>query len=92
MKEVFNNPALSAYHRVALTPARPARTPAAPAATTASAPRPEAARVQISSQARELASSAAANNADRVDALKNAVQTGTYVVDPQRVAKGLLQR
>lgn len=92
MKGINGNPALDAYHRVAVTPVGAAR-PADPVAT----PRdPEisqtqAARVSISSTARELAAHKEESlNTDRVQELKQRIAEGNLQVNPQVIASKML--
>ncbi|MEZ4224519.1 MAG: flagellar biosynthesis anti-sigma factor FlgM [Polyangiaceae bacterium] len=92
MKGITGNPALDAYHRMAVSPVREAR-PAAKvdAGATQQAPA-EAAKVSISAEARDLAVNAAGGGVDtaKVEALKARVQEGSFQVDPHKIAGRLL--
>ena len=91
MKSVTGNPALDAYQRMAMSGVSPAR-PAAqgdpsPAETSGAK---EAAHVEISEAARELARAGEAVDQRKVDDLKSRVAAGTFEVDSAAVARRML--
>jgi negative regulator of flagellin synthesis FlgM len=90
MKGITNNPALDAYHRMAVNPVSGPR-PTDKVESGSSAPT-EAAKVTISTQARDLAAQAAGGGIDthKVEALKAQVQQGTFQVDPKAIATRML--
>ncbi len=89
MKSVSGNPALDAYQRVAgVAPARPV-TQGQPAASEAQNIG-DAARVDISEAARELASAGQVVDARKVEALKQKIDDGSYQVDSAVVARRML--
>ena len=91
MKGITGNPALDAYQRVALTPVRPAGPASKAASTTGQAGSGQAAKVSISSQARELAGGSSTQvSSQKVEALKAAVQNGSFKVDSHLVAERML--
>jgi len=92
MKGVSGNPALDAYQRMAISPVNGARR-AAPAAAAEVEPQPaQAAKVNISSEARTRATSAAEGQLDvqKVETLKAKLMEGTYEVDSKLVASRML--
>jgi flagellar biosynthesis anti-sigma factor FlgM len=92
MKGVTSNPALDAYHRVAATRTAKVDGVQAAQATHAVKPtEPNAARVQISNEARELAAHAGQVRTGTVQDLKAAVEAGTYKVNTHLVAQRLVE-
>jgi flagellar biosynthesis anti-sigma factor FlgM len=91
MKGVSGNPALDAYQRMAISPVSGARRAAPVSADNAAQPA-QAAKVNISSEARTRASSAAEGQVDvqKVESLKAQVEGGTYQVNPKLVASRML--
>jgi negative regulator of flagellin synthesis FlgM len=92
MKGITGNSALEAYRRVALSPVNSATNAAAPHAPAAAERHPaEAAKVSISTEARELASKGDSNvSASKVDSLRAAISDGSFKVDSHVVAQRLL--
>ena len=91
MKGITGNSALEAYRRVQLTPVNPAQSSAQPAPATAERHPTEAAKVSISSEARELATKGEANvNTKKVESLKASIADGSFKVDSHLVAKRML--
>jgi|GEM_PF-1096496 len=91
MKPVNSNPALDAYNRVAAT--RVARTADVRAPEAPQGVKPthaEAAHVQISSEARELASAAGQVRTEKVLELKGSISSGKFNVDQHLVAQRLV--
>lgn len=86
------NPALDAYQRVGVTPVSAAR-PADPVASPRDpdVAQTQAAKVSISSTARELASQVDEGvNADRIQELKLRIEQGNLQVNPQTIAAKML--
>ena len=92
MKGITGNSALEAYRRVALSPVNGANKPAEPQAPAAPDRSPvEAAKVSISTEARELASKGDASvSSKKVESLKSAISDGTFKVNSHLVASRLL--
>jgi flagellar biosynthesis anti-sigma factor FlgM len=92
MKGITGNSALDAYQRVAVTSVNAARPAAAvSAADSPAAATEQAAKISISSTARELASQAKPpQDAERVQALKEQVDQGNFQVNPQLIASRML--
>jgi len=93
MKGITSNPALDAYQRMAISPvgtASPAQ-PAAPVAEVKSAA-PQVAKVSISDQARQLASSSAEGpfDADKVARLSEQLSSGNLEFDSKQIAARML--
>jgi flagellar biosynthesis anti-sigma factor FlgM len=93
MKGITGNSALEAYRRVALSPVNSANKPAEPQAAAPAERQPaEAAKVSISSEARELASKGDANvSSQKVESLKTAISDGSFKVNSHLVASRLLE-
>lgn len=91
MKGVSGNPALDAYQRMAISPVNGARR-AAPVSADVDAHPAEAAKVNISSEARSRANGAAESQIDvhKVESLKAQVSDGTYQVNSKLVASRML--
>ena len=92
MKGITGNPALDAYHRMAISPvggARPVERPEASAATSTGS---AAAQITISSQARDLAAESAAVDTKKVDALRQRIENGQYQIDAQMIASGMIDQ
>jgi flagellar biosynthesis anti-sigma factor FlgM len=91
MKGVSGNPALDAYQRMAISPVNGARR-AAPVSADIETQPAQAAKVNISSEARTRASSAAEGQVDvqKVESLKAQVEGGTYQVNSKLVAGRML--
>jgi negative regulator of flagellin synthesis FlgM len=90
MKGISGNPALDAYQRFAVKSVSSAQRAEGAEGV---APRPkatEAAKVSISSEARELASGGGQVNTQKVDRLKAAIADGSFRVDSNIVAQRLL--
>jgi len=95
MKGITGNPALDAYHRMAISPvgaARPVER-AEPVATPQAAST-QAAQVTISGRARDLATESAERGVDlqKVDALKQRIAEGSFRLDVQTVASRMLEQ
>ena len=92
MKGITGNSALEAYRRVALAPVNSATKAAAPEAPPADERQPaEAAKVSISTEARELASKGDAQvSSKKVESLKAAISDGSFQVNSHLVAARLL--
>ena len=92
MKGITGNSALEAYRRVALAPVNSATKAAAPQAPQADERQPaEAAKVSISTEARELASKGDAQvSSKKVESLKAAISDGSFQVNSHLVAARLL--
>ncbi len=92
MKGITGNSALEAYRRVALSPVNSASKAAEPQAPASAERTPaEAAKVSISTEARELASKGDPKvSSSKVESLKAAVSDGTFKVNSHLVASRLL--
>lgn len=94
MKGITGNPALDAYHRMAVTPvgaARPVERPAGAATSTNTGG--AAAEVKISARARDLAAEANSHvDAQKVEALKQRIAEGSFRIDAQAVANKLIEQ
>lgn len=92
MKGVSNNPALSAYQRMAVKPISATQAAGKTEQVThSSTPRPQdAAKVSISSEARELAGAAGGVRTEKVAALKAAISDGSFKVDSTAIATRLV--
>lgn len=91
MKPINSNPALDAYNRVAATRvARAGDVKAPEGASSAKPTQPEAAHVQISHEARELAASASQVRPEKVQELRNSVRAGQFEVNQHLVAQRLV--
>ncbi|HMR08848.1 MAG TPA: flagellar biosynthesis anti-sigma factor FlgM [Polyangiaceae bacterium] len=91
MKGITGNPALDAYHRMAVSPVGEARPAAKVDAEQSQAPA-EAAKVSISAEARELAAGGVGGGVDaqKVEALKARIDEGSFQIDPQKIAGRIL--
>lgn len=90
MKGITGNPALDAYHRMAISPvggARPVERPEASAATSAGS---AAAQITISSQARDLAAESASVDTAKVEALRDRIKNGQHQIDTQMIASQMI--
>ncbi len=90
MKGITGHSALEAYRRVALTPVNPSSSTAQPAAGNAERAPTEAAKVSISSEARDLAHNEASVSSQKVETLKAAVKDGSFRVNSQKVAERIV--
>jgi flagellar biosynthesis anti-sigma factor FlgM len=81
--------AIQAYARTALNPAAPAQ-PAAPQTSSPAVNNDEAAQVNISAQARELAVQRNGIDQQKVDSLKSALNNGELHINPQILALRIL--
>jgi flagellar biosynthesis anti-sigma factor FlgM len=88
MKGITGNPALDAYQRFAVKPVHTAREADGPAQAGHRPPSPEAAKVNISSEARAAADSPV--NVHKVESLKAAIADGSFKVDSRVVAQRML--
>ena len=90
MKSITGNPALDAYQRMAVSRVSGA-TPAARVepGKAEQGPPPEAARVSISSEARDLAAGSHVDT-HKVEDLRAKVQDGSFQVDAALVARRML--
>jgi flagellar biosynthesis anti-sigma factor FlgM len=95
MKGITGNPALDAYHRMAIGPVGGAR-PVQSTHATPSAPEGgnQAAQVTISSRARDLATESAGQGIDaaKVESLRNQIAEGSYRSDPQKIAAKMIEQ
>lgn len=95
MKGITGNPALDAYHRMAISPVGAAR-PLGRVEQTApgNAASTQAAEVKISAHARDLATEAAERGVDvqKVEALKQRIAEGTFRVDAHAVASRMIEQ
>lgn len=92
MKGITGNPALDAYHRMAVAAVGAAR-PAGRADTPAVSPEDNAAaEVRISPRARDLATEAGQASVDlqKVEALKQQIADGGFRIDTQKVAAKMI--
>jgi flagellar biosynthesis anti-sigma factor FlgM len=94
MKGITGNPALDAYHRMAISPVGGARPVERVEGTTNTRAESPAAEVQISSRARDLALEAgsASVDAQKVDALKQRIADGTFRIDSQKIANRMIEQ
>jgi flagellar biosynthesis anti-sigma factor FlgM len=94
MKGITGNPALDAYHRMAISPVGGARPVERAEGTTKASADSPAAQVQISSRARDLALEAnnASADAQKVDALKQRIAEGSFRVDSQMIATRMIEQ
>jgi negative regulator of flagellin synthesis FlgM len=92
MKGINGNPALDAYQRVAVNPVNAARPVAKTEVVGDATPSAgdQAAKVTISSTARELASAAGGKDAARISELKQQVEQGSFQVNPELIARRML--
>ncbi|HEX4477687.1 MAG TPA: flagellar biosynthesis anti-sigma factor FlgM [Polyangiaceae bacterium] len=93
MKSVgSNSTVVGAYQRMAISEVGGAK-PQARVEPGAQEPAPRAAQVSISNQARELSQSAEGDiDVKKVNALKSAIQAGTFHVDAHAIATRLLDQ
>jgi flagellar biosynthesis anti-sigma factor FlgM len=92
MKGITGNPALDAYHRMAISPVgatRPVERPEAPVSTGTASP---AAEVSISARARDLASESTKVDAAKVEGLKQQIAEGKYRADSQVIAQRMIEQ
>lgn len=81
--------AIDAYARTALnstTPTKPIEATGTPAASTSN----EAAQVTVSDEARALAARGTSYDDKKVQALKSQIANGEYQINPQMIAKRIL--
>ena len=92
MKGITGHSALEAYRRVALSPVNSTSKPAEQQAPAAVERQPvEAAKVSISSEARDMASKGDAGvSSQKVESLKTAISDGSFKVNSHLVASRLL--
>ncbi len=92
MKGITGNSALEAYRRVALSPVTSTNKAAEPQAPATPERHPvEAAKLSISTEARELASKGDAQvSSKKVESLKAAISDGSFKVNSHLVASRLL--
>lgn len=91
MKGITGNPALDAYHRMAISPvgaARPVDRPEAVSSGTAS----PAAEVSISARARDLASESTQVDVAKVEGLKQQIAEGKYRADSHVIAQRMIEQ
>ena len=88
MKGITRNPAIDAYQRAAITPVRPTQQARPGETARGKLGSPEAAKVTISAEARQLASTADANdvNTQKIEAIRAAMNEGTLRIDAHVVA------
>jgi flagellar biosynthesis anti-sigma factor FlgM len=92
MKGITGNPALDAYHRMAISPvggARPVERPEAASSGTTSSP---AAQVAISARARDLASESSQVDTVKVEGLKQQIAEGRYKADSHAIASRMIEQ
>lgn len=94
MKGITGNPALDAYHRMAINPVGNARAVERADSTTKSSAESPAAEVKISSRARDLAleANSASVDAQKVDALKQRIADGSFRIDSQMIANRMIEQ
>lgn len=95
MKGITGNPALDAYHRMAISPVGAARPVGRAEQTSApTAASTQAAQVTISARARDLATESAERGVDvqKVEALKQRIAEGQFRVDAQAVASRMIEQ
>jgi negative regulator of flagellin synthesis FlgM len=94
MKGITGNPALDAYHRMAISPVGGARSVDRPEATSSKSADSPAAQVSISARARDLASEAAGSGVDgaKVDSIRQRIADGNYQVNPQAIAAKMMNQ
>lgn len=91
MKGINGNPALDAYQRVAVTAVNPTRAARPNAVEGTSAVSEQAAKLSISTTARELASQAKpAEDSERIAELKAKVEQGNFQFNPQLIASRMI--
>jgi flagellar biosynthesis anti-sigma factor FlgM len=92
MKGITGNSALEAYRRVALAPVNPAQpSPGQAASVSGERPPAEAAKVSISTEARELAAKGEAQvSSKKVESLRASISDGSFKVNSHLVAQRLL--
>jgi flagellar biosynthesis anti-sigma factor FlgM len=93
MKGINGNPALDAYQRVAVNPVNAARGVSKAQGVgeePLSNPGEQAAKVSISSTARELAGAAGGKDTNRVTELKQQIEQGTFQINPEAIARKML--
>jgi flagellar biosynthesis anti-sigma factor FlgM len=95
MKGITSNPALDAYQRMAVTQvgaARPPQKAAAAETETRASANQEIAKVSISSEARQLATSSTQNALDpeKVNRLKAAIDSNQIQFDSTKIAERLI--
>lgn len=91
MKSVTGNPALDAYQRMAVTEVSAAKPPRSVDPAADPAPRSTAAaEVSISAEARERVSAAQQVDAQKVEALKAKIESGSLEIDSSVVARRML--
>ena len=94
MKGITGNPALDAYHRMAISPVGAARPIERVEQSTATPTSAQAAEVKISARARDLATESAERGVDlqKVEALKQRIADGSFRVDAQAVASRMIEQ
>jgi flagellar biosynthesis anti-sigma factor FlgM len=90
MKGISGNPALDAYQRFAVKSVSSAQRAEGTEGVAARPKATEAAKVSISSEARELASGGGQVNTQKVDRLKAAISDGSFRVESSVVAQRML--
>lgn len=90
MKGITGNPALDAYQRFAVKSVSSAQRTEGTSSTAIRPQATEAARISISSEARELAAGGGQVNTQKVDRLKAAIADGSFRVDSNLVAQRML--
>lgn len=92
MKGITGNPALDAYHRMAVSPVAAARpVDRSQAVDPQGAAGGAAAEVRISARARDLAAEGRVDT-QKVEALKQQIADGTYRVDSQAIASRMIDQ
>ncbi|HEY8942691.1 MAG TPA: flagellar biosynthesis anti-sigma factor FlgM [Polyangiaceae bacterium] len=94
MKGITGNPALDAYHRMAVSPVGSARPVEKAAPTAGIATGDAAAEVKISARARDLAAEAKESAVDtqKVEALKQQIAEGSFRIDSQAIASRMIEQ
>ncbi len=93
MKGITGNPALDAYHRMAISPVGGARPVERPEVSNPNPTASSAAQVSISSRARDLASEAARDvDTAKVEALKQRIQDGNFRADASVIARNMMEQ
>ena len=92
MKGITGNPALDAYHRMAISPVGAARPVDRPEAVSSGSPASPAAEVSISARARDLASESTQVDVAKVEGLKQQIAEGKYRADSHVIAQRMIEQ